>query len=351
MNVLNEASRQYPDAISFAAGRPYEELFDIAQVHRHLEEFCRYLEADRGWHPAQARRAIFQYGRTKGIVHNLVAATLAQDERMRVDPEVIVMTIGCQEGLFLVARALRTDARGVALAVAPTYVGFAGAARLAELPVLPLRAGPESIGLDDLVRTVRRARKVGLRPRACYLVPDLANPLGIGLSVLTRRALLAAAAECDLLILDDNPFGLFSLLSERPPTLKALDSERRVIHLGSFAQTAFPGARVGYVIADQALSADGGAGLLADRPAAIKSMITVNISSPTGQIETALTCRTAQYAPAAELPGRLRGTLTTMAGDPDRPLSALTRFPEPGSRTGAPGTTAPPGNGTWGGAG
>ncbi|MFG2736429.1 PLP-dependent aminotransferase family protein [Streptomyces harbinensis] len=279
MNFLNEVSQRYPDAISFAAGRPYEELFDIAQVHRHLEEFCRYLEADRGWRPAQVRRAIFQYGRTKGIVHDLVAATLAKDEGMHVDPEAIVMTVGCQEGLFLVARALRTDARDVALAVAPTYVGFTGAARLAELPLLPVRAGPEGIDLDDLVRTVRQARKEGLRPRACYLVPDFANPLGISLSVPTRRALLAAAAECDLLILEDNPYGLFSLLPERPPTLKALDSERRVIYLGSFAKTAFPGARVGYVIADQAVSADGGAGgLLADRLAAIKSMLTVNTS-------------------------------------------------------------------------
>ncbi|MFG2736436.1 condensation domain-containing protein [Streptomyces carpaticus] len=74
---------------------------------------------------------------------------------------------------------------------------------------------------------------------------------------------------------------------------------------------------------------------------------------PTGEIETALTYRTARYAPAAvaELADRLRWTLTAMAGDPDRPLSALTRFPEPGSRTGAPGTTAPSGSGTWGGAG
>lgn len=73
---------------------------------------------------------------------------------------------------------------------------------------------------------------------------------------------------------------------------------------------------------------------------------------PTGEIETAPPYRTARYAPAAvaELARRLRGTLTAMAGDPDRPLSALTRFPEPGSRTGPAGITAPCGSGTWGGA-
>lgn len=58
-NFPDEAPQRYPDAISFAIGRPYEELFDIAKVHRHLEGFCRYLEADRGRRrPARLREAL-----------------------------------------------------------------------------------------------------------------------------------------------------------------------------------------------------------------------------------------------------------------------------------------------------
>ena len=60
-----------------------------------------------------------------------------------------------------------------------------------------------------------------------------------------RRALLRAAAEEDLLIVEDNPYGTFPVGEERLPTLKALDPDRRVVYLGSFAKTVLPGVRVG----------------------------------------------------------------------------------------------------------
>ncbi|GGT41130.1 hypothetical protein GCM10010254_71150 [Streptomyces chromofuscus] len=67
---------------------------------------------------------------------------------------------------------------------------------------------------------------------------------------------------------------------ERVPTLKALDRDRRVVHLGSYAKTAFPGARVGFAVADQTVvSADGTTTLLADELAQVKSMVTVNTST------------------------------------------------------------------------
>ncbi|NJQ04176.1 hypothetical protein [Streptomyces lonarensis] len=62
-------------------------------------------------------------------------------------------------------------------------------------------------------------------------------------------------------------------------------------------------------------------------------------------------CRYLEADRGRRRPARLRGTLTAMVGDPDRPLPALTRFPEPGSRAGVPGATEPSGSGTWGGAG
>lgn len=66
------------------------------------------------------------------------------------------------------------------------------------------------------------------------------------------------------------------------PTLKALDGER-VVYLGSYAKTAFPGARVGYVVADQPVDlGDGRAWSLADQLSRIKSMVTVN-TSPVSQ--------------------------------------------------------------------
>jgi (S)-3,5-dihydroxyphenylglycine transaminase len=125
-----------------------------------------------------------------------------------------------------------------------------------------------------------RVRASGRRPRAFYVVPDFANPSGASMSVADRHRLLAVAAEHDLLVLEDNPYGFFGRDDAARPTLKSLPGGDRVVYLGSFAKTVFPGARVGYVLADQPVRWPGGAvTLLADELAKIKSMTTVNTPS------------------------------------------------------------------------
>ncbi|ADB35054.1 putative transcriptional regulator, GntR family [Kribbella flavida DSM 17836] len=281
MNFLNEVAQHYPDAISLAAGRPAEQFYAIEDLHAYLDTFCRYLCDELGYDEAEVRRTLFQYGRTKGIVHRLVARNLLADEGVTVDPDALVITVGCQEAMVLALRALRADDRDVLLAVAPAYVGITGAARLLDLPVLSVAGGNDGVDLDDLAAVVKAARADGLRPRACYVMPDFANPSGLSLDLETRERLLQVAAEQDLLLLEDNPYGLFPAGgAERLPTLKALDTERRVIYLGSFAKTALPGARVGYVVADQVVGhPDGTTSLLADELSKIKSMVTVNTSA------------------------------------------------------------------------
>ncbi|MEU3479172.1 PLP-dependent aminotransferase family protein [Streptomyces sp. NPDC033754] len=278
MNFLNEISARYPEAISFAAGRPTEQFFETAVVHRCLDRFTEYLRTELGVTEQEIRRTLLQYGRTKGIIHELIRDHLALDEDISVPADAVVVTVGCQEAMFLVLRALGSGPRDVVFAVTPTYVGFAGAARLADLPVRPVHSGPGGIDLDDLRRELARARAEGLRPRGLYVIPDVANPTGISMDLETRTALLLIAEESDLLLFEDNPYGVFAG-SERLPSLKALDTTGRVIYFGSFAKTAFPGARVGYVVADQQVADEAGnTGLLADRLAVIKSMLTVNTS-------------------------------------------------------------------------
>jgi (S)-3,5-dihydroxyphenylglycine transaminase len=275
MNFLNEVAIRYPDAISFAAGRPYEDLFDAEDVPRYLSAYTGHLRTDKGYDRAGVNRLLFQYGRTKGIIHDLVAHNLAVDENMEVDPESVVVTVGAQEGMYLVLRALRRTERDALLAVSPNYVGITGAAQLVDMPVLPVASGTEGIDLDDLVDALHRAAVAGLWPRALYLVPDFAHPTGAKIGLATRERLLDIAAGHGLLLLEDNPYGLFHAEGERLPTLKALDRTRQVVYLGSFAKTGMPGARVGYVVADQPVS---GGGLFADELSKIKSMVTVNTS-------------------------------------------------------------------------
>ncbi|MFI1384043.1 aminotransferase class I/II-fold pyridoxal phosphate-dependent enzyme [Embleya sp. NPDC020886] len=184
--VLNEVAERHPEALSFATGRPYE------------------------------------------------GGSLAG---------------GGQQALFLTLRALRGSDRDVVLALTPTYLGLTDAARRADLPVLPVADGPRGVDLDDLAAQVHGARAAGLRPRALYLVPDFANSSGVSLDEPARRDLLSAAQELDLLVLEDDPYGLVHAAGRhRPPTLAALDTRQRVLNPGQFAGSGPLGARIARVV-------------------------------------------------------------------------------------------------------
>ncbi|MFI2610470.1 PLP-dependent aminotransferase family protein [Kitasatospora sp. NPDC018619] len=277
MTFLNEVTTRYPDAVSFAPGRPYEGFFEPEDVPAHLTAYLAHL-AERGLDRAAVRTALFQYGPTKGIITDLVARTLANDEGLTVDPAAVVVTVGAQEGMLLVLRALCAGPDDVLLVSSPCYVGVTGAARLLDLTVRPVPEGPDGGPDPAAVREAARAvRAEGRRPRALYVVPDFANPSGTSMPVAARTGLLEAAAEEGVLVVEDNPYGFFSRTPGPRPTLKALDRRRQVVYLGSFAKTCFPGARLGYVVADQEVSGPGGRrSLLADELAKLKSMTTVN---------------------------------------------------------------------------
>ncbi|MFG2328765.1 PLP-dependent aminotransferase family protein [Streptomyces sp. NPDC048604] len=280
MNFLNEVVGRFPDAISFAPGRPTEGDFEPEDLARHLATYTRYLEQDLGWTRDRVRTQLFQYGRTNGIIHELIARTVANDEGIEVPPEAVVVTTGCQEAMLLTLRALFARPEDTLLVSSPCYVGITGAARLLGIRVRPVPEGPDGPDPEAVRAAARAAREAGERPRAYYVVPDFANPTGTSMTEEAREQLLEVSAEEDLLILEDDPYGFFVRTGPARPTLKALDRARRVVHLGSFAKTALPGARVGYVLADQEVAGeDGRRSLLADELSKIKSMTTVNTSA------------------------------------------------------------------------
>jgi (S)-3,5-dihydroxyphenylglycine transaminase len=277
MNFLNEVTSRYPEAISFAPGRPYDGFFDIEQIFTHINRYLRHL-ADSGQSPSQIRDALFQYGPTGGRIRGLVADSLRQDEGIDVAPEAVVVTVGCQEAMLLTVRALIAGPQDVLLVSSPCYVGITGAARVLDVEVAAVDRSGDDFDCGSFEAVVRAERARGRRPRALYVIPDHCNPLGSTMSLQTRHDLLDLAADLGVLILEDSPYRLVSS-GTRLPTLKALDRGYGVVHLGSFSKSLFPGTRVGYAVADQPLAGpDGESGLLADELIKIKSMVTVNTS-------------------------------------------------------------------------
>ncbi|MEK8174875.1 aminotransferase class I/II-fold pyridoxal phosphate-dependent enzyme [Streptomyces sp. M19] len=175
------------------------------------------------------------------------------------------------------ARAVRLPTDVLAVAT-PCFVGITGAARLLDIEVTGIEEGAAGIDLDALAERCASARRAGRRVRACYVAPDFANPGGSRMPLERRRRLLELAEREDFWVLEDNAYGFTAAVGEELPPLKAIDPDRRVVHIGTFAKVCFPGARVGYVVADQRVGGADGGTLLADELAALKSMVTVNTS-------------------------------------------------------------------------
>jgi (S)-3,5-dihydroxyphenylglycine transaminase len=278
MTFLNEVTTRYPDAISFAPGRPYDGFFDSEDIFAHIRRYLDHL-AEAGQSPEQIRTAMYQYGTTAGQIRQLIADSLRVDEEIDVPADCIVVTVGAQEAMLLVLRALIAGPDDVLLVSSPCYVGITGAARLLNIPVIDVEEPQDGFSCAAVEAAVLQQRAQGRRPRAFYVVPDHSNPSGTTIGPQARAELLDLAARHDLLILEDSPYRLVSPGSPLP-TLKSQDRAGVVVHLGSYSKTVFPGARVGFVIADQRIVDENGrTTLLADELSKIKSMVTVNTSS------------------------------------------------------------------------
>ncbi|MCM4083117.1 aminotransferase-like domain-containing protein [Paractinoplanes hotanensis] len=325
MTFLNEVTARYPRAISFAPGRPYEDDFDVEEPVRDLAAYVAHLRGE-GADEAEIRRTLLQYGPTAGTIREVVARTLAHDG-LPVDPDHLVITVGAQEALLITLRALLADDHDVLLVTDPAYVGVTGAARLLDARVHPVAEGPDGPDPHALTTTLRDVRERGLRPRALSVVPDFANPSGTSMSVSARRRLLDLLRPEGVLVVEDNPYRLLGP-APHPPTLKALDRHRQVVHIGSFAKTLFPGARIGYVVADQVVHRpDGTTGTLAHELARLKSMITVN-TPPLAQavVAGALHRRDLRLGPATAGAAQRYASLMTLL------RSELTRLFPPADR-------------------
>ena len=86
-------------------------------------------------------------------------------------------------------------------------------------------------------------------PKFIYTVPSFQNPAGVTLSLERREELVRIARERELLVLEDNPYGLLRYEGEPLPTLFSLDGGEYVIYLGTFSKILSPGLRLGWTSA------------------------------------------------------------------------------------------------------
>ncbi|HEY1349046.1 MAG TPA: PLP-dependent aminotransferase family protein [Ktedonobacteraceae bacterium] len=281
MNFLNEVTLWYPEAISFAPGRPAEQLFHVQEALAEMARYVAWLSPERPLSPEQ-ETALFnrlgQYQKTNGIINELICRFLEQDEGIRTTPEAIMLTDGCQEGMIILLAGLFEREHDVLLVLDPTYTGIAGSAAVLGIEMHAVPNDQQRLDLDALAAGIASVRAAGKRPRALYVTPDFHNPLGLCFSLADRQRLLELAQDQEMLLIEDNAYGMLAYDEvERLPTLKALDRHGVVIYLGTFSKVLFPGLRLGLLVADQKIEEK--ETLLAAELSKVKSFTTVTTSA------------------------------------------------------------------------
>ena len=275
MNFLNEVVNHYPKAVSFAPGRPVEKLFKVEDSFSAVAPFVAAMAKQKGIEPEAFYNSLGQYGRTNGVIGDLLARYLAVDEQIEVKGENIMVTSGCQEGMAILLMGLFQPGKDVLMVSDPSYIGITGLARVLDVEVWPIAVGDQGLEPEAVAEAVAQIRKQGKRPRAIYDVPDFNNPLGTSMPLQNRKRLLEVAREQDILIFEDNPYGQFGFDSEPLPTIKSMDTEGRVIYMGTFSKTLYPGLRLGFLVSELQTTAGT---RLTDDLSKVKSFVSVNTS-------------------------------------------------------------------------
>jgi 2-aminoadipate transaminase len=182
------------------------------------------------------------FARVKGCIEQVMAA-----EGMVVDIDEILVTTGGQQVIDLVCKTL-LDPGDVVVAEAPTYPGAIPTFSSYQADVVQVTMDDDGMRISELEATLDELERTGRRPKFIYTVPNFHNPAGVTMSLERRRDLVRIAGERELLVLEDNPYGLLRYEGEPLPTLHSLDDEF-VIYAGTFSKILSPGVRLGWAVA------------------------------------------------------------------------------------------------------
>ena len=222
---------------AFALGRTHADPLLLRQLGRLVQK--QVLAADA---------AAFGYGDPRGglALRQAIAAHLAATRGILCDPGCIMITSGAQHGLRLCAEALLRPGDTVWM----EDPGYPSARRIlgslgAQLVPVPVDAA----GLDSAA-----GRERAPEARLAYVTPSHQFPTGVTMSMARRVALLDWARQAGAWVLEDDYDSEFRYAGPPLTALAGIDGHGRVIYLGTFSKTLFPGLRIGYAVLPPALA-------------------------------------------------------------------------------------------------
>ena len=227
-----------PSITSFAGGYPDSTMFPKEALDQAFHEAI-------GEQGAQSLQYTVSDGPVK--LRQQIAARMAARGTM-ADADDILVLQGSQQGLDLISKLL-VNPGDVIITESPTFLGALIAFNPMEPRYFGVKMQEDGLDPDHLEKLLQSHSNV----KFIYTIPDFQNPTGVSLSLEKRKRVIELANTHDVVILEDTAYREVRFAGDAPPTLKSLDTEGRVILLGSFSKILAPGLRLGWCMAERSI--------------------------------------------------------------------------------------------------
>ncbi|MEO6941820.1 MAG: PLP-dependent aminotransferase family protein [Terrimesophilobacter sp.] len=226
-----------PEVVSLAGGMPFVSALPLDLVTTAVERTLR----ERG-------DAALQYGSGQGVpvLREQILEVMAL-EGIHGRADDVVVTTGSQHALELLAK-LFLDPGDIVLAEGPSYVTALVVFRSFQADVSHVTMDEHGVVPEALRERIAALAAEGRKPKLIYTVPTFNNPAGVTLSSRRRVEILQIAREHDILVIEDNPYGLLYFGAPPPDPLRSI-ADDGIVYLGTFSKTLAPGLRVGWALA------------------------------------------------------------------------------------------------------
>lgn len=241
-------SRRGEELTAFAAGPRYE-IQPFAPGDADFSSFPFKLWQrlqNRIWR--EARADLLDYGQSGGYLPLRQAITeyLRISRSVKVSVEQVMITAGTQQSLDLCAQLL-ADVGDTAWVEDPCYWGARRVFQARDLTLHPITVDSDGMALDQ--------EDLATSPRLIYVTPSHQYPTGAVMSLARRRELLDVAVRKNAWILEDDYDSEFRYTGRPLAALQGLDTDDRVLYMGTFSKVLYPGIKVGYLVVPPALIA------------------------------------------------------------------------------------------------
>ena len=226
-----------PDVISLAGGLPDTSTFPPQAFAAQMTRIAQESAAEA-----------LQYGPTEGFRETVdCIVEVMGAEGMLPDPDDVIVTTGGQQAIDLICKAL-VDPGDAVICEAPTYPGAIPVFCSYQADTIQIECDADGMQIDELEVALEQLGRQGRRPKFIYSVPTFQNPAGVTMSLERRRRLVELARSRELLVVEDNPYGLLRFGGEPLPPLYQLDGGDFVIYIGTLSKILSPGIRLGWAV-------------------------------------------------------------------------------------------------------